>query len=360
MEGIVQNFNIPSSKDSEIDAGGKLLLIPGVIDPHISFGSTDTENWNLAVQSAIRGGITTAIGIPQDDYHHNLKKHLEEKNKKIEKLLKGFGLSLNHLHYLSFSRENLDEIDHLGPQKPLIKGIVIQLEFAKKEVLDARWDHLFQLAAQEDIPIVINSRNENNEQWPVASELGETLLEKAIHFVEKWSNRLFILNVSTQKEIHLIQEARLRSLLVYAETTVQHLFSNDSAKSNYLFEAINNDVIETIGTGFDVDNEGLERVLFKGANFSFSNPAFLLPLLFTAVQHKKITLEKVIRITSLNIQDLFEITKNQDFVLVDLEKEQAIQKMYSGESHEFKLTGWPAFIIAQGNVFSQPDTGYRL
>src|SRR5690606_8165437 len=99
-------------------------------------------------------------------------------------------IPLNYFNYLLYSGSNLKDIDQLGRGKQMIKGIVIHLNHEKREVLDYNWEHLFRLAALEDIPIVINSCNENSEQWLMAKE-GETLLEKAIHYIEKWSNRLY-------------------------------------------------------------------------------------------------------------------------------------------------------------------------
>lgn len=348
LAGVVETVHIPSFKDHEIKGDNKLLLIPGVIDPHMCLGSIDSENWPLAIQSAIQAGITAAIDLPQEVLLHRAKKDLERRNNKIAKILLEVGIALNHLHYLRYSEENLHEIDHLGMEKQLVKGVIIRLPSSKKELLDGKWDNLFRHAAQEDLPVVIdeNSKREGQEAERATS------LENAIHYTEKWGNRLYVLNVSTQNEIHLIQEARKRSLLVYAETTPYHLFSGDLAKSAYLFEAINNDIIETIGSGFDIHNQKQDWILPEDENSIFSDLATLLPLLLNAVSQKKISIEKVIRLTSLNIQDILEIDKSSDVVLVDLEKEKKIEKVILGESVELNLKGWPVYTIIQGQVFS--------
>lgn len=355
--GEVTNYEIPSSKVFTIDAKEKLLLFPGVIDPHICFGSPDTQNWKLAIQSAIRGGITTAIEVPSEALPNNTKKDLEQKNRRIAKGLSDLNIPLNHLNYLLYSGSNLEEVDQLGMEKQMIKGIVIHLDYEKGEVLDHHWDNLFRLAAQEDIPIVINAWNENSK-WPKAKK-EKTLLEKAIDHVEKWSNRLYVLNVSTQKEIDLIQEARKRALLVFAETTPQHLFPEDLSKADHLWKALNNNVIETLGSGCVVNSHGHDTIFYNGENHSPSDPIFFLPFLITAVHEKKISLDKLVSLTSHNIRDIFELHKTLDFTLVDVETEQTIQRTHSGRSVDIKLKGWPVYTILKDHIFSS-ETGYPL
>jgi dihydroorotase len=317
-----------------------------------------SQNWNLAIESAIRGGITTAIEVPNEALPHNTNKDLEQKNKRISKGLLKLEIPLNYFSYLFYSGSILEGIDELGREKQMIKGIVIHLDDEKREILENHWESLFRLAAQEDILIVINSDNENSKKSPLTKE-GETLLEKAISYAEKWGNRLYVLNVATKKEIDLIQEARKRALLVYAETTPQHLFSENSSEANHLWEALNNDVIETIGSGYNVNQQSQDRALYIDANFSLLDPIFFLPFLLTAVNEKKISLEKLVHITSHNIRDILELNRMHDFVLIDLEKKETIQKIHSQHSVNIELKGWPIYTIIQGHVFSSPKGGYH-
>lgn len=356
LAGGIENFNIPSSKDYQLDGGNKLVLIPGVIDPHISFGPIETNHWNLAIHSAIQGGVTTAVVIPDETISLHTKKHLKEKNKKVEKAILDLGISFNHLDYLIYSKENLPEIDHLCTEKELIKAILIRLEKPVNETLDLKWDNLFRLAAQEDIPLVINSNHENSEK----NEKGKSLLEEAIALTEKWSNRLYVLNVSSKNEIDLIQKARRNSLLIYAETTAEHLFFEDLTQSDLLFSSINQEIIETIGSGFTTKIDNERYLELDGKKFSFSDPTFLLPLLLNAAYQKKLTLEKLVSLTSLNIQNIFEINKNFDFVLVDLEKETPLRKHINGKIEEVTLRGWPVYTIVKGHLFSSSKNGYQI
>lgn len=350
LDGQVINFEIPSSESCEIEGAGKLLLFPGIIDPDICFGSTDSPNWNAAVESSIKGGITTTIEIPVAILPHNAKNELEQKKRRIAKALLDLKIPLNHFDYLLYTNENLEETDKLGTEKQIIKGIVLQLDPEKNDVLDDKWDHLFRLAAQEDLPVIINAHNENSKHR-AKEKKGGSLMEKAIYYVEKWSNRLLVLNVATKNEIDLIQKARDRALLIFAETSPQHLFHGDPSQSNHLWEALNNNIIETIGSGYNVNHKSKEKISYHGKDYSLSDPIFLLPLLLTAVNEKKITLDKLTALTSHNIRDILELNKTPDYILIDMEKEQTIKKIQQDRQVDIKIKGWPAYTIIKGHIF---------
>lgn len=359
LDDQVTDYTIPSVKDDIIDAKGKFLLLPGVIDPHICFGSMSQENlnWESAISSALRGGITTAIEIPSQEMPCNNQESLEQKKANIEKLLSDLDIPLR---YFLYANADLREVEGLGLSKKLMKGILIALDPNKKERLNDQWERVFQMAAWEDLPIIVNSCNENTRKEFEIEGSHESLIEKAIVYAERQNTRLYVLNVSTQQEIDLIQDGRKRSLLIYAETTPQHLFQQDNSKSDCLWKALNDGVIETIGSGYHADQPSSEKVLFRGTHFSLSNPIFLLPQLLTAQLEGKISIEQIVRLLNYNIHDIFDIRKNQDAVLVDLEKEEFIQRINQKNSQPVSLKGWPVYTIVQNRLFSLSSSGYKL
>nr|HEV8051306.1 hypothetical protein [Parachlamydiaceae bacterium] len=267
LNGDVTNYEIPSSDDRKIEAEGKLLLFPGIIDPDICFGSVDSQNWKAAIQSAIKAGITTTIELPSAILLHNTKSELEQKKIQVEEALLDLKIPLNHFEYLLYSGENLENINQLGSEKKMVKGLALQLDYEQDEILDEKWEHLFRLAAVDDLPVVINARNGDSKHRALKKK-SKGFLEKAIEYVEKWSCRLYVLNVATQNEIDLIQKARNRSLLIYAETSPQYLFPEDTSNCKHLWEALNNNVIETIGSGYNVNQQVQEKVHFNGNDYN--------------------------------------------------------------------------------------------
>ncbi len=354
FSGDVITHTIPSEEWKEIDAEGRLHLLPAMIDPHISLGNEGSVQWNKSIDSIVRGGITSIIEIPHECSTSNLKKELEDKNQRVESLLNKLNIPLNYCQYLLYTDLKEEELDVSAFKKSLIKGAVIHLEHHHSNMSEKGWENLFRLAAQEDIPIILNSFDEDSE-----SKTCLPIIEKAIKYTESWSNRLYILNVSSQREIDLIQEGRERSLLISAATNPKHLFSEgadaseavDSGETDCLWEALNAGIIETIGSGFSLADKSKDKIIFRGKEHNILDPLFLMPLLLTAFRDKEISLEQFIQLTSTNIENILELEKNQDCVLVDLEKEAVIQKVRNGSSVDHKLIGWPVYTFVKGRVF---------
>ncbi len=295
------------------------------------------------------------VDIPSDDHPCEKKKNVEEKREFINKHLAELKIPVR---YHLYGKGNTKNVDEIGLEKSLILGSII-IFTPEHHLLDKRnWNRIFQLAAWEDFPIVINSRNENS--WKDSKFLppGESLLEKALYYAEKQNTRLYVLNISTQNEIDLIQEARHRSLLIYTETTPEHLFPGNGKEPDFLWDALNKGVIETIGSGYRERGQPQDRLICGGNDFDFLNPNFLLPNLLTAYHRGKISLENIVRATRVNLYDIFKIDrKDQDCVLVDMEKEQTVQRIFKDQTIEMKIKGWPVYTLVKGEVFKMDETG---
>lgn len=359
LDGSVRDYTMASSGDSLIEAHKKLLLLPALVDPHIYLGPSTQQQWALSLHSAIRGGITSFIESPHVECPCDTKENLEEKRKIIDKNLKGLDFPLHYFFYAGFHPDRLDE---LGLSKKLSMGIFLRLDPKQPAASldDKIWDRVFQLAAWEDLPVVINGNNENSLEEFKPFLHKKSILERAIGYTEKHSARLYVLNVANHTEINLINEARKRTLLVYAETTPEHLFQTDETEANYLWQALKGKEIETIGSGYFADKDDKLHLAFLGGNFNRLDPSFLLPRLLNAYHAGKISLERIVEATRLNISELFRIEKNEDVVLVDLEEENAIEMRGGKTPGEQKIKGWPIYTIVGGHIFTHPKSGYEL
>lgn len=308
LDGKIIDYSIPSPEEHIIDAQKRLVLLPGVIDTHTCFGPPTQETWKLAVQAAIKGGITSIINVPYDGSTCLTKAILEQKKQTIETQLSELNLPL---HYHFYTNANFQNPDECGRVKSLSYGMFIGMD--SDAVEDASWNRLFQLAAWDNLPIVINARKET------------LLLEKALHYTQKHAANLYVLNVAIQQELKLIQEARQKSLLVYAETTPQHLFPKDASNVDFLWEAVNNGFIDTIGSGYHWEQPWFGT---KPSDLSL-----FLPLLLNAAHENKISLDKIVHLTSKNIKEIFRFERSQDFVLVDLEKRDSSTKLIGSQVH---------------------------
>lgn len=205
LDSQTTDIVLSSPNTHVLDCEKKLTLIPGLIDSHVCCGSPHQDNWRFILESAVKGGITTLVDIPSDDFPCEKKKDVEQKRESIDKHLGDLKIPVS-CHF--YGKGNAKNIDEIGLEKSLILGSII-IFTPDHHLLDKRnWNRIFQLAAWEDFPIVINSRNENSWKDPKFLAPGESLLEKALYYAEKQNTRLYVLNVSTQNEIDLIQETR--------------------------------------------------------------------------------------------------------------------------------------------------------
>lgn len=65
IQGIVTDLNEPASMN--VTDVGDLVLMPGVIDPHVHInepGRTDWEGFDTATRAALQGGVTTLVDMP--------------------------------------------------------------------------------------------------------------------------------------------------------------------------------------------------------------------------------------------------------------------------------------------------------
>lgn len=317
LDGEISDLQIASTQNQTLEANG-LLLLPGLVDSHISLGSPSQESWASAIKSIVKGGITTILDIPSPDWPDE---SLEEKRGLIDQRLADLQIPLTYELY-----GGSKETEAMGLQKKLMMGSVI---FFNPELNEKEWNRLFQMAAWENLPIVVNAKNENAR----SPNSKESFLEKAISYAEKQNTRLYVLNIATQDELDLIKKGQAKSLLIYTETTPQHL-----AQADFLWEAINRGEIEVIGSGYQLEND-------QGKEMDLSHPSCLLPFLLTAHLKGKITLERLVHLTRMNVYEIFEMEtwKREDFVLVDLEKEQVCSGV--------KLKGWPVYTIIKGQIF---------
>jgi dihydroorotase len=337
LDDRVTDFTIDSPQEHTIEADQQLLLLPALTDPHICFGLPSKANWESVLQSAIKGGITTVIDLP-DQPSIFTEKGIEKAKQEIDQKLASLRIPLD---YHLYSSGSFEQMENLGSIKSFISGVALS---NAAQLDDAAWDKIFQMAAWQDLSVVINAHNENAQKTPQ----GEMLLEKAIHYAERQNTRLYVLNLSSQEEIDLIQKGRARALLIYTETTPYHLFS-DPSKAKPLWEALSNGTIETIGSGYFGNQQDPIQLSFKGQSFSFSNPMFLLPLLLTASLDGKLSVEKIVELTRLNIRNVFDIEANHDAVLVDLGREEIVQRT-GGQATVLKLKGWPVYTIVKGQL----------
>ena len=296
-------YTIPSDEERIIDVEGRYVVLPGLIDTHFY-----CENQKSSVfHSAVKGGITSII-------NSYFQPSLHEKccyAPAHAVLLEDF----------SFSKQDM-------------KGVLLEKDIFNEE----EWKKIFRFAAWKDIPVVMELEEEG------------ILLDKVFHYAEQQSTRLYLLNVKTPHQLEQIKRGKQKTLLIDLETTPQHLFGQKDTQ--HLWQAIEEGQLDIIGSGYRNEENLSEVFLFQNQTWSLLDPLFLLPQLLTACHKGKMSIEKMVRLTRVNVNAALNFEKNHDVVLVDLEQEHVIQKKTPIEEQAFQLKGWPVYSIVKGKVIA--------
>jgi dihydroorotase len=393
LDGQCKNYLLDSNEEYEIDARG-LTLLPGLIDPHVHFrtpGMEYKEDWRSGALAAICGGYTTVFDMPNTLPPTITASLLQNKMNLIDAQLKEVNIPLRYQLFFGADKQHFSEIHRV---KNVVVGIKVFMGCSTGNLViddDESLHAIFAIASSQNLLVAVHAEDEQRicsrkKSFQHAQDyhhhslirdvtVATLAVEKAIHLAKIYKTRLYILHVSTKDEIELIKKAKQSGLTVYAETTPHHLFLNDAAYQTLqgkavvnpplrnqshqaeLFQAIREGVIDTIGS--DHAPHTLEEKAKKYGECPSGIPGIetMLPLLLTAVTQGLLSLDNVISLTVTKAQNIFKLEKNNDVVLVNLDKiekvtSQNLQTKSAWTPYEnWELCGWPYYTIVNGRCF---------
>lgn len=394
LTGYIEDLNIESEEDSVIDGKGHLLRLPGLIDAHVHFrtpGAEHKENWKSGAKAAIQGGITTVFDMPNNIPPCVDPESFRNKCALIDKQLKECGIPL---HYRLFFGADRNHMDTLGKIKEEVIGVKIYMGSSTGGLLmedRASIDRAFELAAQYNLMIAVHAEDEEilrkqkakfaNETDPsVHSKIRDRkaaikAAELAIELANKYNSGVYILHLSTKEELELVRQAKKEEILVFAEATPHHLFltENDYEKwgtkvkmnpplrtkkdQEALWDGIHDNTIDSIGSDHAPHTLEEKNQPYSKAPSGIPGIETTLPLLLNASHEGKITIEQIVKLMRINLEQIYNLPHSSDAVLVDLEMEKTLTdemlktkcrwSPYSGRT----LKGWPVYTIIKGKPF---------
>lgn len=338
--------------------GSNLTLLPALIDPHVHFrtpGQEHKENWESASIAAISGGVTTVFDMPNNSPSCISKKRLDEKKQIIDTQLK---IPLRYGLYLGVDQNHLNEIAKV---KDEVVGLKIYMGSSTGDLLmtdPKALNMAFKLAKENNLVVAVHAEDEDMIEERTAQckadlhlgaalhskirtpEVAQRAVAQAIDLAAKHGTSLYIAHVSTKEELKLIREAKKAGHKIYAEATPHHLFLNTSLykklgtlalvnpplrdDTSALWKAVEDGTIDTIGTDHAPHQLQEKQLPYGKAPSGFPSIELYLSLLLNAYHEKKISLKKIVELTSTNPRKIFNWSETQDFVLVDLNHEWTI------------------------------------
>lgn len=358
LSGHVAEHTFPSPQTQTIEGNDHLLMLPAWIDTDITLGKLNdnsVQKWEKIALELLLTGATTIIdntGIPPDA--------AKRRKEQLAAFFKSSNIPLR-LHSV-FDGTTPGTFEEMGRNKEAVIAIKTSLELLYSSNIIGMHanpaEHLFQLAAQENMLIIVSLSQHTDRQAALAE------VDRAIELAEKFNTEICLQHVRTKEELEHIQQAKAREMLVYTEVAYQNLlFTDEDLKQQdkadtrtflptqddhiALWKGINNGSIDMIGSGDTLLDSGNPTNAGK----------YLLPLMLDACRHEKMSYETLVAITRINVERIFRLNPTKDVVLVDTEQvrplptdnssQPSLLSLWSGRS----IAGWPAYVIVDGQVY---------
>lgn len=367
-----------------VDASG-LVIIPGLVDVHVHFrepGHTYKEDFGSGSRAAAVGGVTTVLDMPNNQVPiataalFRAKREPAERHSHVD-----FGL------YGIILQENLDQLQPIAAEGAVgFKLYMGETTGHNPCPDDGVIFAAFREAARLGLPVGVHAEN-NPVMQLLKRELQATgrtdprahlesrppfieaeAISRAAVLAEAAGNRLHVHHLSTRPGLEQALAARARGAPITLEVLVGHLLLDDSAydrlgnlvevnppirereHSEALWAALDAGEIDCVATDHAphaAEEKARENVWECPGGFI--GVETMLPLLLTQAAQGRITLERLVALTSEQPARLFglpgkgslAIGADADFVLVDPERRWVLEQEALHSKHPVsQFHGW--------------------
>ena len=317
-----------------------MIKLPGLIDPHVHVrepGQTHKEDWDSATQAALAGGVTMILAMPNtkppifDD--STLDSALDAAQQKAR---------CDYAQFVGAGPDNADVAASLADQAAGLK-MYLDSTFGELRLDDMTlWMPHFQSYPKE-YPIVLHSES----RTMAAGILFAAIYERPVH----------IAHISLKEEVLLIKAAKERGIQVTCEVCPHHLFlTKDDIPAISHGHPGRGEVRPRLATQADVDSlwENMDVIdcfatdhaphTLEEKDSDTPPPGFpgletLLPLLLTAVDDGRLTVNDIFQKSVINPRKIFNLPEQAGtWIEVDENAEYEI----NAENH-FSRCGWTPF-----------------
>jgi len=324
-----------------------MLKLPGLIDPHVHVrepGQTHKEDWDTATQAALAGGVTTILAMPNtkppifDEATLNLA--LDAANQKAR---------CDYGQYVGAGPDNANILPALAHKAAGLK-MYLDSTFGELRLDDMTlWMPHF-INFPKFAPIVLHSESRT--------------MAAGILFAAVYDRPVHIAHISLKEEVLLIKAAKERGIKVKCEVCPHHLFLPKESPSpsgrglrgegetvNGRREVrprlaaqedvdalwANMDVIDCFAT--DHAPHTVEEKDSDNPPPGFPGLETLLPLLLTAVDAERLTMDDIIQKSVINPRKIFNLPEQPEtWIEVDETAEYEIKA-----ADQFTRCNWTPF-----------------
>ena len=317
-----------------------MIKLPGLIDPHVHLrepGATHKEDYDTGTASALAGGVTMVLAMP------NTKPPIFDETTLSEVLSTAKTKArCDYAQYLGAGPDNAAEAARLAPKAAALKMYL---------------DSTFGQLRLDDMTLWLEHFRLWPGQTPIVTHSESRSMAAAIWMAQMFDKPIHIAHISLREEILLIKEAKQRGIKVTCEVCPHHLFLDLAGAQQCCAPTPGRiEVRPRLATQADVDAlwENMDYIdcfATDHAPHTLSEkdgenppPGFpgletLLPLLLTAVSEGRLTLDEIIQKSVINPRKIFKLPEQPEtWVEVD---ENAKYEIRASEMHS--RCGWTPF-----------------
>jgi carbamoyl-phosphate synthase / aspartate carbamoyltransferase / dihydroorotase len=331
-----------------------MLKLPGLIDPHVHVrepGQTHKEDWDTATASALAGGVTMILAMP------NTKPPIFD----AETLDLALGAAkekarCDYGQYLGAGPDNAAEVARLAPKAAALKMYL---------------DSTFGQLRLDDMTLWLEHFRQWPGETPIVTHSESRSMAAALWMAQMFNKPIHIAHISLREEVLLIKEAKAHGIKVTCEVCPHHLFltaplppPSPPPFSGKMGEDVRRtgggqgrtEVRPRLATKKDVDAlwENLDVIDCFATDHAphtlaekdgdnpppgFPGVETMLPLLLTAVSEGRLTIDDIIQRSVINPRRVFHLSEQPEtWVEVD---ENATYEIKAADLHS--RCGWTPF-----------------
>ena len=314
------------------------VALPGLVDPHVHLrepGATQKEDFETGSMAAIAGGFTTVFDMPNNP----------EPTVSPDALKKKITLTENRIYCdIGFHfGATASGTEYFEKVKDQVFGLKVYMNHTTGTLLMEDSDELQSVFSNwpKEKPIIVHAE-------------GQTL-ETAINLTRLSERRLHVAHLATGEDLEMVRRAKEEGQPVTCEVTPHHLFLTQvdvdelgpfgimkpSLKTERdrlaLWKGLDMGVIDMIAT--DHAPHTKEEKSTKKPPFGVPGLETSLPLMLTAVAEGKLTLDRLVELTSSNPRRIFYLSmESETYTEVDLKESYLISS-----SNLKTKCGWTPF-----------------
>jgi carbamoyl-phosphate synthase/aspartate carbamoyltransferase/dihydroorotase len=317
-----------------------MLKLPGLIDPHVHVrepGQTHKEDWDSATQAALAGGVTMILAMPNTKPPifdaATLDRALEAARQKAR------------CDYAQFVGAGPDNSGLLPALAPKAAGLKMYL------------DSTFGELRLDDMTLWMPHFANYPKEYPIVLHSESRTMAAGILFAALYDRPVHIAHISLKEEVLLIKAAKERGIKVTCEVCPHHLFlSQEDIPAISSGHPGRGEVRPRLATKEDVDSlwENMEVIdcfatdhaphTLEEKDSDNPPPGFpgletLLPLLLTAVNDGRLSLDDIFVKSMINPRQIFNLPEQPEtWNEVDEKAEYEIRA-----ADQFTRCGWTPF-----------------